>query len=202
MTENLFHEITKHLIEDKIPSEYIEVLNHTIAFQRYPFNMLYKLKEVEQSPKYHPEGNVWNHTMLVVDEAARRRNRSKNQKVFMWAALLHDIGKSNTTKNKKGKITAYNHDKEGAALAKEFLETFPLEKEFINAVVSLVRWHMQILFVVNELPFANVNEMRKEVDLKEVALLGLCDRLGRLNVDRNKEENDIKLFLKNAQNQI
>lgn len=201
--ENLFEEITKHLIEDEIPSKYIKELNHNnIEFQNYPFNMLYQLEKVEQSPKYHPEGNVWNHTLLVVDEAARRRNKSNNKKVFMWAALLHDIGKANTTKNKKGKITAYNHDKEGAVLAKEFLEAFTLEEEFIHAVVSLVRWHMQILFVVNKLPFANVNEMRKEVDIKEVALLGLCDRIGRLNVDRKKEENDIKIFLRNVENQI
>ncbi len=40
----------------------------------------------------------------------------------MWAALLHDIGKAETTKNENGKITAYNHDKTGALQAEDFLK--------------------------------------------------------------------------------
>jgi putative nucleotidyltransferase with HDIG domain len=88
-----------------------------------------RLKKVPQSPKHHPEGNVWNHTMLVVDEAAGKKGQSKDPEAFMWAALLHDIGKADATNQKKGRITAYNHEKVGAEQAGEFLREFMEDKE-------------------------------------------------------------------------
>ncbi len=157
--------------------------------------MLHCLKDTNQSPKHHPEGNVWNHTLLVVDEAANVKSKSKNPRVFVWAALLHDIGKPATTKNHKGKITAYDHDKVGAKLTEEFLSQLTDEKDFIAAVTQLVRWHMQILFVVKDLPFGDIHTMKQSSDINEVALLGLCDRLGRTNVNKSAEENNIRLFL-------
>lgn len=65
--------------------------------------MLHRLKGTEQSLLHHPEGDVWNHTLLVVDEAANVKNKSTDAAVFMWAALLHDIGKPDTT-TKPGKV--------------------------------------------------------------------------------------------------
>lgn len=196
----LLYEINNHLLLDEKPSEYFNSIVNTPIFREDPFHILYRMIETEQSPIHHPEGNVWNHTMLVVDQAAKIRNKSKNEKVFMWAALLHDIGKPDTTRNKKGKITAYNHEKVGADLARQFLEEFTTDKNFIKAVVSLVRWHMQILHVVRDLPFADIDTMKEETDVKEVALLGFCDRLGRTKVDFIKEKENIKLFLKKCSN--
>ncbi len=192
----IYKEINHHILEDECPSNYLNDLAHRVVFQHAPFSMLKKLKETVQSPVHHPEGNVWNHTMLVVDEAARIRDKSKNARIFMWAALLHDIGKPDTTKLRKGKITAYDHDIAGAGLADEFLRYFTDDEEFIKNVVNLIRWHMNILYVLKDLPYSRTDEMRKQVDLHELALLGLCDRVGRLNADRRKEEDNIELFLK------
>lgn len=193
--KNIFKEIHNHLLEDECPSYYLNDISHGKTFHKNPFFMLNKLKETMQSPVHHPEGNAWNHTMLVVDEAAKVRNMSKDAEVFMWAALLHDIGKPETTKYRKGRITAYDHDKAGAIRAKDFLEYFSCKEEFIKDVVNLIRWHMHILYVLKDLPFARIEEMKKQVDIQELALLGLCDRVGRLNMDRKKEEENINLFL-------
>jgi len=191
----LLYEINNHILLDEQPSIFLNSIVNTKIFKEYPFNMLYKLKETEQSPIYHPEGNAWNHTMLVVDEAAKLRNKSKDERVFMWAALLHDIGKAETTKNKKGKITAYNHETVGADLCVKFLQEFTTDDKFIQKVKGLVRWHMQILHVVKDMPFADIKSMKEETDIREVALLGFCDRMGRTNVDKIKEKNNIILFL-------
>jgi len=191
----LFWEIEEHLMNDEVPSHYLKMRFDGKEDFKYPFNLLDKLKQTEQSPKHHPEGNVWNHTLLVVNEAAKAKNRSSDSRAFMWAALLHDIGKPEATKLRKGKITSYDHDKIGAKLAEQFLIAITDDIIFIKAVVALVRWHMQILFVVNDLPFTDVKAMKQQVDVKEVALLGLCDRLGRLKVNRVEEENNIKTFL-------
>jgi len=191
----LLYEINNHILLDEQPSIFLNSIVNTNIFKEYPFYMLYKLKETEQSPIYHPEGNAWNHTMLVVDEAAKLRNKSRDERVFMWAALLHDIGKAETTKNKKGKITAYNHETVGADLCVKFLQEFTTDDKFIQKVKGLVRWHMQILHVVKDMPFADIKSMKEETDIREVALLGFCDRMGRTNVDKIKEKNNIILFL-------
>jgi putative nucleotidyltransferase with HDIG domain len=102
----LFGQVEHHLMQDDSPSDAIQDLAETPAFAAYPFTMLLRLKTTGQSPKHHPEGSVWTHTLLVVNEAAKRRDRSADPLVFMWAALLHDIGKPDTTKNRNGKITA------------------------------------------------------------------------------------------------
>lgn len=188
----IFNEITEHLMNDEKPSEYLK----KIPMDNVPFDVFAKLIETEQSKIHHPEGNVWNHTLLVVDEAAKIREKSKDKKVFMWAALLHDIGKPDTTKSNKGRITAYDHDKVGAQKAKEFLSFFTDDAIFIQKVVSLIRWHMQILFVVKDLHFQDIDEMKQGGDIEEIALLGFCDRIGRLDPDIEKERNNIELFLR------
>lgn len=192
---SLYREISRHLLEDKNPSEYFNYNCEKPVFRQPPLNMLYRLKETEQSPIHHPEGSVWNHTMLVIDKAAEMKEKSMDAKVFMWAALLHDIGKPDTTKVKKGKITSYDHDILGEKLAYDFLHELTDDRKFIEAVASLIRWHMQILFVVKDWPYADRETMLRQVDINEVALLGLCDRLGRTNTDREKEEKNIRIFI-------
>lgn len=191
----LYSSIDRHLQQDSRPSGYLNSVYSDPLFQQPPFHMLYRLKQTEQSPLHHPEGNVWNHTLLVVDEAATVKEKSENPRVFLWAALLHDIGKPDTTRHRKGKITAYDHDKVGAVLAKQFLQEFTTDEPFIEVVSQLIRYHMQILFVVKGLPFADIEGMVRSTKLQEVALLGLCDRLGRGHPDRVKEEETIRIFL-------
>jgi putative nucleotidyltransferase with HDIG domain len=154
--------------------------------------MLSDLVDVEQNVKYHPEGSVWNHTMMVVDEAAQRRGKSEEPAVFMWGALLHDIGKKPATMVRKGKITSYNHERIGSRMAVELLKSLDREPGFVDRVRALVRWHMEPLFVNKGLPFLNIKNMLKEVSLDEIALLSACDRLGRGDMSEQKIEDEMK----------
>ena len=193
--QDFYLEIDDHLLNDKKPSEYFNCVRELPIFDEHPFTMLKKLIDTKQSPIHHPEGSVWNHTIMVLDEAAKRKGNSKDARVFMWAALLHDIGKPDTTKIRKGKITSYGHDEKGSELVKLFLKDFTDDHDFIDKVSALVRFHMQILFVVKKLPFADIVSMKKQTDIYEVALLGLCDRLGRLDVDIGREKETIEIFI-------
>lgn len=192
---DIFLEMQTHLTEDENPSVYLNKMYEKGLFQEYPFQLLYDMGSTEQSPIYHPEGNVWIHTMQVIDVAAKVKKRSQDPRVFMWAALLHDIGKPSVTKMRKGRITSYNHDQEGEKLAKDFLSYFMEDQTFIEKVCGLVRYHMQILFVVKGQPYADLKGMKQRTDLQEVALLGLCDRLGRDTQNKEEEERNIMLFI-------
>lgn len=114
----------------------------------------------------------------------------------MWAALLHDIGKPSTTAIWKGRLTSYNHDKVGENLARSFLRHYFTDVNFIEAVCGLVRWHMQVLFVVKQRNHSSVKRMAERVDINEIALLGYCDRMGRTNAEKENECRSIKEFLR------
>lgn len=187
-----FLEIEKHLLNDEKPSIYLNEQVENGDFDEYPLSMIKDLLTVEQNPIYHPEGNVFIHAMMVVDEGAIVRERSKDKKAFMWELLLHDLGKKPTTKLRKGKLTSYNHDTVGAKMAREFLEYFNQDEVFINKVISLVRWHMQILFVTKNSRFQNIKQMLEDVDVDEMILVSRCDRLGRGNLNKLKREETLK----------
>lgn len=196
---SIFEEFDYHLCNDFSPSSYFrEIQNNSLFPEEYPFTLISDLIKVEQNPKYHPEGNVWEHTMQVVDMAAQYKSLSTDQRVFMWAAILHDIGKTSTTKIRNGKLTAYEHDKVGAKLTKKFLNYFTDDELFINEVAKLVRWHMQPLLIVKKLPYAQLDKMLTQVSPAEIGVFSLCDRLGRNLKDTkkiNKEIEFVKIFL-------
>jgi putative nucleotidyltransferase with HDIG domain len=198
--KNIFEEFEKHLMEDEMPSIYFkEIMRNQSIISEYPVTLLKALAETKQSPEHHPEGSAWVHTMLVVDNAAKIKGLSENSRTFMWGALLHDLGKAPTTKIRKGKITSYDHDKVGAELCREFLQVFTEDQEFIKGVTALVRWHMQTLFVIKDLPFGDVRGMASETSIKEIALLSQCDRLGRGKLSQSKikeEKENIQSFIR------
>ncbi|APC80351.1 HD domain-containing protein [Clostridium botulinum] len=201
--QKVFKDIDEHILKDEKPSNYINKLYEEGKLEEYPFDMITILRKIDQSPKYHPEGSVWNHIMMVLDNGAKERDKSENKRIFMWACLLHDIGKGTTTKIRKGRITSYNHDKEGERLSIKFLKCFTGDEEFIKEVSKLVRWHMQPLFVNKNLPFKDIESMVKEVSIKEIALISLCDRLGRGGMSEGKKEEEIKaidLFIEKCSN--
>ncbi len=192
---DLFEDMEKHLLEDEKPSEFFNRCTENPVFKEEPFLMLYRLTQTKQSPQYHPEGNVWNHTMMVLDEAAKVKSESSDPRAFMWAALLHDIGKPDTTRVRKGRITSYNHEQLGEKLTEKFLFCFSIEdKKFVSKVKALVRWHMQILFSEKKLPYGNLKVMKEQVDSRDIALLTLCDRLGRGNADPEREKEAVNKY--------
>ncbi|MBU3111866.1 HD domain-containing protein [Clostridium lacusfryxellense] len=202
----IFEEFQSHLMEDEKPSTYFnKIITSKGIYDDYQHTLLRNLVDTPQSPLHHPEGNVWKHTMLVVDNAAKVKNLSENPRAFMWGALLHDLGKAPTTKVKKGKITSYDHDKVGAELVRTFLGSITEDSELIKRVTALVRWHMQTLFVTKGLPFADVNKMSQDISIKEIALLSECDRLGRGEMTEEKikgEKESIESFIQICEEEL
>lgn len=196
---DLFCDIQEHLVKDKSPSVYLNNLKDRGELDKAPFSWLKDLEMVQQSEKHHPEGNVWIHTMMVVDEGARYINEVDDKEAFMWALLLHDLGKLTTTKLRKGRWTSYDHDKVGEDKGIEFLKCFNLEEDFIERVVKLVRYHMHLLFIVNNLPFGDIEGMKREAPIKDLSYVFLSDRLGRGGIgeeEENKIKSDVDRFRK------
>ena len=187
--KELFYDIEKHLLEDDVPSIYLRTLITENIGVESRFYILKELSKVLQDPHHHPEGDVLEHTLQVVDEAAKVRGKANNKKAFMWASLLHDLGKEKTTIMRKGRWTAYNHDRVGAEMARRLLREVSADKEFNERVCNLTRHHMSYLYITKRLPFGDIKSMVENTDINDVALLTLCDRLGRGEIsEKNKKK--------------
>lgn len=135
-----------------------------------------------QNPVFHPEGDVWEHTLLVVDAAAALRGQAKDPRVLMWAALLHDIGKPEVTTLTGGKYTSRGHDAVGAKLAGEFLAELKAEKALQRKVSELIKEHMMPFVLYRrreEVTPAALRRLANRVDLGELLLLAQADYLGK-----------------------
>ena len=68
---------------------------------------------VKQDPTWHPEGDVWTHTLQVIDVAARIKPGTDDDLAFMWATLGHDLGKAESTREEAGRVHARGHEHTG-----------------------------------------------------------------------------------------
>ena len=140
--ERVEDELKKALLKGKEPSVFFEVLRSADGLDVW-FPEVKALIGIEQDPKFHPEGDVWTHTMEVLDRAARYRYKTKNPYAFMLLALTHDFGKAVTTEVVNGRIHAYDHETEGLPAIETFLRRITNESEVISYVLNMVPLHMK-----------------------------------------------------------
>ena len=95
--ERIFEEMKKALLKAEHPSVFFRELRRMDHLKEF-FPELERCASVPQNPAFHPEGGVFEHTMLVVDCAAALRERAVEPLGFMLSALLHDLGKCVATK--------------------------------------------------------------------------------------------------------
>ena len=103
------------------------------------------LQGCPQDPGWHPEGDVWTHTLLVVDQAARIAVRegleARERAVLLFAALCHDLGKPSMTAFIDGHIRSSGHA-EYVEPVSSLLDQLGASKELTTHIVALVRHHL------------------------------------------------------------
>ena len=140
--ERVEGELKKALLGSEKPSVFFETLREMDQLDAW-FPELKSLIGVEQDPVYHPEGDVWTHTMEVTDRAAKYRDRVSGPYSFMLLALTHDLGKTVTTEFVNGRIHAYDHENRGLPLAETFVKRLSGEKDVIRYVKNMLPLHMR-----------------------------------------------------------
>ena len=140
--ERIETELEKALLKADKPSVFFEILRKMNQLD-YWFRELEDVIGVQQNPQFHAEGDVWTHTMMVLDEAAKYRTKAENPKGFMLAALCHDYGKAVCTEIIDGRIRSIGHETEGLPLVEAFLSRITSETKLINYVLNLCALHMK-----------------------------------------------------------
>lgn len=143
--ERLFDEWRKLVVKGVRPSLGLAFLRDCGWVKYYP--ELEALIGVEQDPQWHPEGDVWIHTLHCMDAFAKARTGDEwEDTVVGFAVLCHDFGKAVTTKKEKdGRWHAYGHEAAGEPIARKFLDRLTRHKELTDSVLPLVVCHMMPL---------------------------------------------------------
>jgi tRNA nucleotidyltransferase (CCA-adding enzyme) len=148
-------EFRKLLLKAPAPSVGLEFLRESGWLCHFP--ELANLIDCGQHPEWHPEGDVWVHSLHTVDSAAWvRDNESLPEgwlEAFMFATMCHDVGKPSTTVfpqmvaaglfPKEREWTAWGHDRAGMPVVESFLRRMTANKDLIEKVTSVVGEHMQ-----------------------------------------------------------
>jgi len=106
-----------------------------------------KMKGVEQPPQYHPEGDVWIHTLMLLEQL-----QPNSSTTLAWGALLHDVGKPSTFRRAPDRIRFDGHVDVGVKMTERLGKQMRFSKDQLEQVSALVENHMK---------FGEVTHMRE-----------------------------------------
>jgi poly(A) polymerase len=134
--ERIREEFEKILLSDRA-AEGVRLLSELGLLECF-LPELERMKGVEQPPEYHPEGDVWTHTLLCMRYVAGMDFETR------MATLLHDVGKPDTFRRAPDRIRFHEHDTRGAEIARVICRRLRLTTEGTRKVVWLVRYHLRL----------------------------------------------------------
>ncbi|MBI9114926.1 CCA tRNA nucleotidyltransferase [Sanguibacter suaedae] len=183
-TERVWNEWFLMAATARRPSAWLDVLEETGWIGHVP--ELAVLRGIPQDVRWHPEGDVLEHTRLASDVAARLADDAGltgvDRAVVVLATMLHDVGKATHTQRRAdGRITSHGHDEAGRAIAARFLARIGAPRSITARILPLVREHMVATSVREPTPAA-VRRLARRLSpatMDEWALVVSGDRGGR-----------------------
>jgi len=178
--ERIYVEFTKLLLKSPKPSVGFELMRKLGVLCYFP--ELQSLIDVPQPPKWHPEGDVWIHTMMAVDAMVALLGSDEKQNLrYLFAILCHDFGKAtHTTIEKGGRIRAIGHEKAGVEPTRKFLYRITNEHEFIASILPLVEHHLKPShFYIDKSRDKAFRKLATKVNIEELVIVARADFLGR-----------------------
>jgi poly(A) polymerase len=142
--ERVRDELTKMLTEGHARRSF-ELLHET-ALLKEVLPEMERMRGVEQPPQFHPEGDVWTHTLLLLEQL-----EPGSSMTLAWGALLHDVGKPPTFRVAPDRIRFDGHVEVGVAMAGEICRRFRFSNEETRQILALIENHMR---------FADVEHMK------------------------------------------
>lgn len=172
--ERVYDEYCKILMSSR-PSLGFEFLKEIGALPDY----LYRLVETPQRLDFHPEGHVFNHTMLVIDIAALMKDKTDHPLWFMWSCLFHDIGKPVVT-TPDGRAPL--HNEAGVEVFKKIkIISSRKQREYIS---TMIMYHMHLMNMSrnhsSDVKYLRLlKKIENKVSLNDLIAISCCDKLGR-----------------------
>jgi tRNA nucleotidyltransferase (CCA-adding enzyme) len=185
-SERIWGEIEKLLFAPRPSSGFALALD--LGVVRTLFPELHALVGCVQEPEWHPEGDVWVHTLQVIDQARQRIDDLDRppQIAVMLGAVCHDFGKPVTTAFLDGRIRSIDHEEQGVAPAASFLDRLHIHSidgyDVRRQVLGITAQHLKpgMWFKVREeVGDGAFRRLAQKVDLELLARVAKADCLGR-----------------------
>ena len=179
----IFGEFVKLLMFSDKPDKGLKFLVQSELIDMFP--ELKALINCKQNPIHHSEGSVWNHTLMVIREAAKIRDSVPEEwrLAYMFGMLLHDVGKPDATDPIT--LKAIGHDKIGKPLAEAFMTRLTRDKGLIDKVKRIVRGHMRPLIYLKDGSKASAwRKLHNLCPLNILAYVAMADHNGRGSSDK------------------
>jgi tRNA nucleotidyltransferase (CCA-adding enzyme) len=187
----IFQQLDEVLLTAERPSLQLEALRADGTLHQVP--ELLTLPGVMQNPRWHPEGDVWAHTLMVVDQAVHERTLDhRHDRLLMWAALCHDLGKPRCTVFRDGAWRSPGHDLLGVEPTRALLSRLTDDQDLLQGVCRLVLDHLAPHFYQQDgaSPRAIRGLLRRlgDLPLSLLVRLGRADSFGRTTEDARRRE--------------
>jgi tRNA nucleotidyltransferase (CCA-adding enzyme) len=185
--ERVWGEIEKLLLRAARPSRGFQLALELGVVHRL-FPELLALVDCPQEPEWHPEGDVWVHTLMVIDQARTRIDDldRPRQVIVMLGAVCHDLGKPATTAIIDGRIRSMEHEQEGVPPTLALLDRLNVHSiggvDVRRQVVGIVANHLAPnAFFKSKTPVGDgaFRRLAQKVDLELLARVAESDCLGR-----------------------
>lgn len=185
--ERIWGEIEKLLLKARRPSIGFELALELGIIEKL-FPEMLTLVGCPQEPEWHPEGDVWVHTLLVIDEARKRIDDIPypEQVTVMLGAVCHDLGKPSTTAVIDGRIRSLEHEEEGVKPSIALLDRLNVHSmqgyDVRRQVLGIVANHLKPGMFYKSEPKAGDGAFRRlaqKVDLELLARVAKSDCEGR-----------------------
>jgi len=186
--ERIFGELKKLLLKSRHPSVGFAVMDDFGILEYFP--ELKALQGVKQDPACHPEGDVWTHTMMVLDEMTKlHTGDSRTDLKLSLAALCHDLGKATTTVERNGEVLAVGHELAALEPTERFITRISDEKGLLESVLPLVRHHLKpVQLYQNRAAPSEIRRLACDVNIAELILLAKANYLGRSTAEARHGE--------------
>jgi tRNA nucleotidyltransferase (CCA-adding enzyme) len=186
-SERIWGEFEKLLLQAKRPSLGFELALRLGVIDAL-FPELKALVGCPQEPEWHPEGDVWIHTLMVIDQARTRIDDLPHpqQVAVMLGAVCHDLGKPPTTAFLDGRIRSIDHEQAGVAPATAVLDRLNVHTlggfDVRKQVLGITAHHLKPgMFGMSKTPVSDgaFRRLAQKVDLELLALVAKSDCMGR-----------------------
>jgi len=177
--ERIRDELTRMLTEGHARRAF-ELLDRTGLLQQV-LPEIAKLHNVAQPPEYHPEGDVWIHTLLLLEKLPAGAPAT-----LAWGALLHDVGKPATFSHKPPDRIRFNgHVEVGVKIAHEILRRLRFSNEDCTQILALVENHMR---------FGDIEKMKESTLKRFFRLPKFDEHLALHRLDVTSSHGDLSLY--------
>ncbi len=176
--ERVADELTKMLTEGRARRAF-ELLDATALLPEV-LPEIAAMKGVAQPPQYHPEGDVWTHTLLLLENLPQPCSRTQ-----AWGALLHDVGKPPTFRVAPDRIRFDGHVEVGVKMAAEICRRLRFSNADTEQILALIQQHMR---------FGDIQRMKQSTLKKFLRLPKIEEHIEQHRLDCLASHRDLTLY--------